>query len=112
MVPSSADEDSSDEGLLIVGLLFLFFLFLVAALELTAFGGVDLETSDVIDLGPLDLLDEDLVTVTGFAPDPELQGTTLATSTLGILYSDGGLSLAISSLLGVSTSFTLLGGVI
>ena len=63
----------------------------------------------------LDLLDEvlGLVTVvTGFPPDPELQGTTLGTSTLGILYSDGGLSLAVSSLLGVSTSFTLLGGVI
>ena len=49
--------------------------------------------------------------MTGFAPDPELHAVTLATSTLGILYVDGGLSLAIS-LLGPSTSFTLLGGVI
>ena len=111
MVPSSADEGSSEEELLGVGVLFLFFLFLVAALELTAFGVVDSDTSDAVDLGPLALLDEDLVTVTGFAPDPELHAVTLATSTLGILYVDGGLSLAIS-FLGASTSFTLLGGVI
>ena len=116
LVPSSADESSSEEELLGVGVLFLFF-FLVAVLELT-FGVVDLDTSDAVgldtsdpvDLVPLALLDEDLVTVTGFVPDPELHAVTLATSTLGILYV-GGLSLGVS-LSGASTSVTLLGGVV
>ena len=126
LVASSLEDDASDEEVL--GLLFRFFFVVGAPPEVTVFGVVDfLELSEAVDLEPHDLLDEvDLVdlldlldevlglvtvVVTGFPPEPELQGATIGASTLGILYSDGGLSLAVSSLLGVSTSFTLLGGV-
>ena len=96
LVASSVEEDASDEEVL--GLLFLFFLVLGAVLEVTAFGVVGLEMSEAVDLEPHDLLDEvDLVdlldlldevlglvtvVVTGFPPEPELQGTMLGASTL------------------------------
>ena len=48
LVASSVEEDASDEEVL--GLLFLFFLVLGAVLEVTAFGVVDLEMSDAVDL--------------------------------------------------------------
>ena len=58
MVASSAEEDASDEEVMELGLLFLFFLVLGAVLEVTAFGVVDLEMSEAVDLEPHDLLYE------------------------------------------------------
>ena len=54
LVVSSVGEDASDEEVL--GLLFLFFLVLGAVLEVTAFGVVDLEMSDAVNLEPVLLL--------------------------------------------------------